>query len=211
MTKKFFSLIDGKLIKKAPGKKVFPEKEFSSLVEGKELLEQVKKDAEDYRNQVAKECETLKEQAEKSGFEKGFASWSKKLAELEEEIVKVKENVEKVIVPIALQAAKKIIGDEITTDKSTILKIVKETLKPVTTHKNIIIYTHKDDLENLEKEKEKLKSFFEDLRSFSLREGEDIERGGCVIQTEGGIINARLSHRWNILEDAFEAFSQKQS
>lgn len=210
MARKFFSLIDGRMIKKAPGKKIIPEKEFSKLLDGKELSEQVKKDGEDYRKEVSQECEKLKEEAEKAGFDKGFEQWAQKLAELETEIENVKKNVEKVIIPIALKAAKKIIGDEISTDRQTVLKIVKETLQPVTTHKNIVIYVHREDLEQLEKDKAEIKKLFEDLRSFSIREGEDIDRGGCVIETEGGIINARLSHRWSILEDAFESFAQNK-
>ena len=65
------------------------------------------------------------------------------------------------------------------------------------------------DLEPLEKERSKIKKIFEHLDSFSLQERADIEPGGCIIETEAGIINAQLENQWRALESAFESFMKK--
>ncbi|MBI3211529.1 MAG: HrpE/YscL family type III secretion apparatus protein, partial [Simkania negevensis] len=41
---------------------------------------------------------------------------------------------------------------------------------------------------------------------FSLEDREDIAPGGCIIETEAGIINASLANQWQALEAAFAAF-----
>ena len=66
----------------------------------------------------------------------------------------------------------------------------------------------KKDYEYLEKDKSKIKALFEELDTLSLRERDDVESGGCIIETEGGIINARLEDRWKTLEGAFEALGR---
>ena len=60
----------------------------------------------------------------------------------------------------------------------------------------------------MEQHKSQIKELFEDLQSLSIRPRDDIEPSSCVIETEVGIINAQMTHRWSILEKAFEKLLQ---
>jgi type III secretion protein L len=115
----------------------------------------------------------------------------------------VRKEFEKVLIPIALKAAKKIVGREIELSEDVIVDIVSNALKPVVTHKKITVYVNRKDLDVLEKNKPRLKQLFETLEAFSLRERADVKEG-CIIETEGGIINAQLDNQWRILEKAFD-------
>jgi type III secretion protein L len=201
--KKFFSLIKNQPIHIAPKTKVVPQEDIDLLLDGKELLEEIQKDAEQYRKEASLECEKLKEQAQIDGYEEGFKSWAEHIAKLEEEIIKVRKEFEKVLIPIALKAAKKIVGREIELSEDVIVDIVSNALKPVVTHKKITVYVNRKDLDVLEKNKPRLKQLFETLEAFSLRERADVKEG-CIIETEGGIINAQLDNQWRILEKAFD-------
>lgn len=211
MKKKFFSLIHGNSVHVAPNTHFIPAREFSQAVDAFQILEEVKSDAFKYRQEVTEEVEALKEQAQKEGFEEGFKQWLEHIQLLEEEIKKVRHETEKVALPVALKAAKKIVGQVLTEiPESAILEIVTNTLKAVTTHKKVAIYVNRRDLEALEKSRNKIKDLFEGLEVLSLRERSDIEPGGCVIETEGGIINAQLDNQWRILENAFEKMIKQQ-
>lgn len=209
MNKHFFSLIHGNSIHIAPKTKFIPANEFSTLLNAKEILKTTKDDAEKYKLQVVAECETLKEEAEKQGFNQGFQSWVEHIAKLENEIQTIRKDLEKMIIPIALKAAKKIVGREIELSQDTIVDIVLNYLKAVSTHKKIIIYVSKKDLNVLEQNRTRLKDVFEGLETLSIRERADIEPGGCVIETEGGIINAKLKNQWEIMEKAFKALMKE--
>lgn len=207
---KFFTLIYGDTIHIAPKTKVIPSDQFSILMDASEVLQRIKDEAEKYRLQVALECEELKEHARQEGFEEGFKSWSEHIVKLEEEIAGVRKELEKTIIPVALKASKKIVGREIELSEDTIVDIVANTLKAVSQHKKIVIYVNKKELEILDKHKQRLKDIFEHLESLSIRERDDIDLGGCVIETEGGIINARMENQWRVLEQAFEALMAKR-
>lgn len=204
MSKPFFSLIRGNDIKIAPQTKIIPRDEIQQLLDGQGLLAEIQKDADSYRADVVLECEKLKEKAQIEGYEEGFKSWLEHVAKLEEEIKQVRQEFENALIPIALKAAKKIVGREMELSSDVIVDIVSNALKPVATHKKITVYVSKKDFDTLEKNKPKLKQLFESLETFGIRERADINPGGCVIETEGGIINAQLENQWRTLEKAFD-------
>lgn len=201
--KKIFDLIRGDSIHIAPKTKFIPAEDFSTLQNAIEVLEIVHQDAEKYKIQVADECESLKAQAQQEGFEAGFQAWLEIIAKQEAEILNVRAEIQKVIAPVALKAAKKIVGRELETSEDAIVDIVLNSLKAVSQHKKITIFVNKKDIKFLEAQKPRLRELFEELEVLSIRERADITPGGCVIETEGGIINAQIENQWRVLERAF--------
>lgn len=189
----------------APYSHIIPAKEFSELISGQELLSIVQKDAVEYKQRVAEECEGVKSEAYLDGFAAGFQKWGEMISLLEKEIARVRDEMQKSIIPISIKAAKKIVGAEISQRPEAIIDIVMATAKVVAQHKKIVIYVGKQDFSQLESGKNKLKNVFEELESLSIRERDDLSPGDCVIETEGGIINARLQDRWLSLEAALQS------
>jgi len=211
MSKKFFSLIHEGAIHLAPDVKVISASAISTLSSAEEVLQKVQEDAKQYRLEIAAECEKEKEQAQKEGYEEGFQEWIEHIATLEQEIQETHQKVQKMVIPIALKAAKKIVGRELEISNDAVVDIVSNSLKSVAQHKKIRVFVNREDLLILEKNREQLKTLFEALESFSIRERDDIEPGGCMIETEGGIINAQLSNQWQIMENAFQKLMQQQA
>ncbi len=206
---KLFTLISKEEVRLAAGVKVISASEFSKLSTAKELLETVHSESEAFRRETVQEAENLKEAAFQEGFQEGLNALNTHIAALDRELHKIREEVHKQILPLALKAARKIVGEELALHPDRILDVVMTALKPVTQHKKIVIYVNRADLEVLEKNKPKLKKFFEHVESFSLQERSDIEPGGCMIETEAGIINAQLENQFRALEHAFAAFKRK--
>lgn len=204
MSRKFFTLISGKDLKIAPGQRRIPAAQFSQGLDALDLQHVVQKEADAYRLEVTKECETLKTQGYQEGYEEGYQKWTESLSALEQEIRSVHEELKKLIIPVALKAAKKIIGKEVELHPEVVVDIVASTLKAVSQHKKITIYVNKKDLDLLEQQKGRLKELFEHLESFTLQERSDIEPGGCIIESEIGIVNGQMTHRLDLLTQAFE-------
>lgn len=210
MSKKFFSLIHGGNIHIAPGTKVIPEETLSKLIDAQEVLKEVEKDAELYKKEVVTEIEKLKAQAQKEGFEQGYSEWMEKISALEDEIKKVRTDMQAIIVPIALKAAKKIVGREIDASEKTVVDIIANSLKGVSQHKKIRIYVNPKEFDTIEENRDQIKRIFENLEALSILPQDDVDPGGCIIETEGGIINAQLENQWMILENAFQKLVSTQ-
>jgi len=206
---KLFSLISGKEVRIAPGNKRIPAKDFTSLLKASEILEQANEEVKEFHEKTALEAEEEKKRGFEQGFQAGLESFSKHLLALDEELKELRAEIQKKMLPLTLSAARKIIGEELRIHPDRIVDIVLNSLKPVTQHKRITIYVNKIDLDHLEQEKPKIKKIFEHLQSLSIQERDDIEPGGCIIETEAGIINAQLENQWRALESAFESFMGK--
>lgn len=204
MSKKLFTLIHGDKVYLAPQNKIVPASEFSTIMDAVEIVEHAKADVKNYHQTIATDCELIKENAYKEGYEQGFKQWAEQLVELEKAIAEAHSNLEQMVLPVALKAAQKIVGREIELSPATIVDIIIANIRSVSQHKRVIIFVNKNDWELVEKNKQRIKDLFEDLQSLSIRPREDIEPSGCVIETEIGIINAQMTHRWSILAKAFE-------
>jgi type III secretion protein L len=201
---KLFSLIEeGKDIHVAPGNKILPGKGYTAIYDAQEMLQKVREDIEKYREEVEEECKNLREEARKEGFNEGLDQWSKELARFDETIQKIRDETEKIIVPLALKAAKKIVSREMEIDKNTVVDIVSNALRAVAHHRHVVIYVNKTDLDALEENRPRLKNVLEQVDSLALQARDDVDIGGCIIETEGGIINAQLENQWAALEKAF--------
>lgn len=206
---KLFSLISSKEVHLAPGEKILPASEFSTLMDAKALLETIEKEAASYRQEVAEEAEVIKETAFQEGFQEGLTSLNRHLQAIDKELKTLRADIQVKILPLALKAARKIIGEELKMHPDRIVDIVLTALKPVTQHRKVIIYVNRVDLETVELHRPKIKNIFEHLENLSIQERDDIEPGGCMIETEAGIINAQLENQWRALETAFESFRSK--
>lgn len=203
---KFFSLLFGKEVRMAPGEKRVPASEFSTLQTAAEVLATAKEEVLQFKQQAGEEAELAKQNAVKEGFQEGLTSFDRHLFALDEELKQLRVEIQKKILPLSLSAARKIIGEELKLHPDRIVDIVLNSLKPVTQHKKIVIYVNKADLNALEEQRPRIKAIFEHLQSLSIEERDDIEPGGCMIETEAGIINAQLENQWRALETAFNSF-----
>ena len=203
---KYFSLIYSGDIHTTPENKVIPSEEFSELLKAIDVLKKAKQDVKIYLEKNKDDCAQLLKQSEEAGFNQGLTEFNKQIIHYEEKVKQMEHDLQKMVLPLALKAAKKIVGRELEANPDTIVDIVRQTLKPVTQNHYIRIFVSKQDKEILEQKKKDLKTILEHVKTFTIEEREGVTPGGCIIETEAGIINASLENQWRALEAAFEAF-----
>ncbi len=203
---KLFSLIQDGEVHPASNKKVIPLEDFSTLMEANELLEKARLDAEAYRAATEEECIELRESAKKEGYQEGLEQLNANIIGLDQEKKRVHHEMNKLILPLALKAAKKIVAKELELKPETIVDIVLQALSPVLQNHHITIWVNKTDKEILETEKTRIKEKLEQVESLSIKERDDVAQGGCIIETESGIINASIDNQWRAIESAFDKY-----
>ncbi|SRR5581483_9921301 len=205
---KFFSFIYQGEVHPSSEDKVIPAEDFSTLMEASELLKRAKEDAEHYKTQIEKECRELKEEAKEQGFSEGLVRFNDHLIHFDKQLQVIRMELQKQILPLALKAAKKIVGEQLSINPETIVEIVIQALSPVLQNHRFNIYVNKVDKEILEAQKPKIKNILEQVQVLTIQERNDIEPGGCIIETESGIINASIENQWRALESAFEKYNR---
>ncbi|MEM8727373.1 MAG: FliH/SctL family protein [Chlamydiota bacterium] len=206
---KYFSLIYSGEIRQGSEEKVIPSDAFSELLSSTEVLNKAKEEVENYLTKNKEECRKLLEEAKEVGFNKGLSEFNKKILHYEQRIKRMEHELQKMILPLALEAARKIVGGELRTHPEIIVDIVRKRIKPALQNHHIKIFVAKEDKEILEKNKNELKAILEQVQTFTIEEKEDLTPGSCIIETEVGIINAGLENQWNALESAFKVFMKE--
>ncbi len=207
---KCFVLIKGDQVVLEGEKRIIPKDEMSKLLEAQEIVDLTKQEAIDFRAELEKEGERVRQDAKDKGFEEGLSEWNEKLSELEEEIRRVRGDLEKAVVPLAITAIRRILGREIELAEETIVDLVATSAKSVAQHRRVAIYVRRADLDILEKNRPRLKALFENLQSLTIGVRDDVEEGGCIIETERGIMNVSLEGQLRALEEAFKVLMKEQ-
>lgn len=205
---KWFSLLYQGDLHPSTDEKIIPAKEFSILVEAQEVLEKARVDAEKHREETEKECEKLRKKAKEKGFEEGLEKFNEQIAYMDSQLKALRLNLQQMILPIALKAAKRIVAKELEIFPETILDIVMQAIAPIAESHRVTIFVNKQDKEYLDKNKPKLKEILQQAEILTIQEKSDVSPGGCIIQTEGGMINATIENQWRALERAFEKYKQ---
>lgn len=206
---KYFSLINKDTVHPATNAKVIPSEEFSELLNAVEVLNKAKEDVKEFLKENKEECERRAIAAEEKGYNQGLIEFNKQLLVLDKHIKQMRHELQQSVLPIALKAAKKIVGGELRSHPDSIVSIVMQALKPVTQNHLIKIIICKEGKLILDEKKEEIRNILDQVESFSIVEREDISQGDCIIETEAGIINASLDNQWRALEAAFEAFMKR--
>lgn len=205
MTKRF-TLLEKDKVLISKNEKFIPAKEFSTLLDAEELKAKVEEEIKQLKKATEKKCKELRETARKEGFQEGLEQFNEHIIALEEKKRQLYHETQRLIIPLALKAAKKVVAQELKLHADIIVEIVKQTLKPVLQNHRIKIFVNKEDRAALESNKDSIKSILEQVETLSIEDRPDIERGGCIIETESGIINATLDNQWKALEAAFQGF-----
>jgi flagellar assembly protein FliH len=109
--------------------------------------------------------------------------------------------VERQVVKLSMEVAKKIVHREIRADRDIIQTLVRVALGHVAEKSAVTIHLSPMDYNYLLEHRAELSQ--SEGRDISLLADKSIERGGCLIQTECGDIDARIEEQFREVENAF--------
>jgi flagellar assembly protein FliH len=147
-------------------------------------------------------------QGEKAGMEiaeqkieAGMRRYGESMLELEKLRSSLYLQVEREVVKLAVEVAKKIVHREIQVDKDIIQTLVRVALSHVAEKSAVTVHLSPQDYSHLLALRGELSQT--EGRDISLLADKSIERGGCLIQTECGDIDARIEEKFREVEQAF--------
>ncbi len=143
------------------------------------------------------------------GFKKGQAEVRRlidRLGTIVGKAIDIREDIiqasEKQMVEMILIIARKVIKDEIIERKEIVLNNIREALKRIKDRDRVDIRVNFSDLEITTAHKDELIKLMESLRKVNIYEDSRIDRGGVIIETDVGAIDARISTQLKEIEEA---------
>ncbi|MFN3604732.1 MAG: flagellar assembly protein FliH [Leptonema sp. (in: bacteria)] len=186
-------------------------------LESEQLIQRAKVEVE----RIVKEAEMRVAEIEHEAYQKGYEAgrevgFKKGQAEVRRLIdrlgviigqaIDIREEIiaasEKQMVEMILMIARKVIKDEVAERKEVVLNNIREALRRIKDRDRVNIRVNFADLELTTAHKDELIKMMESLRKVNIYEDSRVDRGGCIIETDVGAIDARISTQLNEIEEA---------
>jgi len=164
---------------------------------------------------TAEEIESMHQEAWKegyaAGYEEGSARGRLEAAELHQLLQSMHtalsgldQEVAEEIQALALEVARQVVRDTLKTQPESVLAVIREALTQVPQQGATVRVNPLDAALVRQYLGEQFSS-----TSHRLREDEEVQRGGCLIESEGGQIDAQITTRWRrVVENISRSASQ---
>ena len=110
-------------------------------------------------------------------------------------------NVEKQLVMIVVLIARKVVKTISEHQKGVVMHNIREALLKVRGRTDVVIRVNIEDLGLTTEHKDEFMKMVEDIRNVTILEDSTVDRGGCIIETDFGNIDARISSQFQEIED----------
>lgn len=114
------------------------------------------------------------------------------LAQLQESLC---QQAESAAVQLALAIARKVIAREVAMTPETVVSVAKAALAKVMDSGHVKVIVHPDDIPIIDQQNGDLKGQLDAKCQLYFEGDASIERGGCIVETDFGDIDARLDHQ----------------
>jgi type III secretion system HrpE/YscL family protein len=156
---------------------------------------------------VLNEVEAVREKARKDGFaageSKGLSQVTEKLVKIEAIKEKFYKEAEKDVIKLVTAIAEKVIGKIVEERPEVIRDVVRQALER-SIGDRITVRINPDDYKALVKENVEFRDVLDRTKRLHFKEDDTIAKGGCVVETEVGTIDAQIETQIDAIKKALE-------
>jgi flagellar assembly protein FliH len=185
------------------------ETESNNIInKAKEQAEMIIQDAKSQANEV---LESARSKGEEDGWEEGFSRGEEEVNRLITRLNRilsstiqkrneVVEEAEAQIIDIIVAVARKVVKTITETHKNIVVEQIKQALSKLKGRAEITIRINVEDLMMTTKHKKDFIQMVEGIENVKILEDNSVDKGGCIINTDFGSIDARISSQLSELE-----------
>jgi len=184
--------------------KVLKREVFEAARDARDVVAQAHEKAKQIIEEAERERDRVYEEARRAGNADGLCAWNQALADMTKRADDLAKNWEDTMLELSVHIARKIIGEELELRPETIVGIVREVIKGTRTGRHLSLQVNESDAEYVRARIDVLKQFLAGGGEIEIVASTRVQPGGCVIESELGIIDAQLETQLQCLEDALK-------
>ncbi len=178
-------------------------------VEARGIIEAAERQARDILDEAVRLRDDALEAGRLEGYREGLAEWDDALLGLKRARGSLDAKYEAELVRLSVKVAEKIIGEELRTRPETIVSIVRECLRGVRHEQSLTVRVSPEEREEVLRQVESLTREV-GLRNIQVTADTSVSRGGCIVESERGIVDARLETQLRRLGDILIRIANRQ-
>jgi flagellar assembly protein FliH len=179
------------------------------IARAKSEAAQIVADAQAERDRLRNEAETTGyDKGHQEGYEKGVAEVDRLIDRMHtilEQVMKRREEIladtESQIVELVILMARKVIKILSENQKNVVMANTMAALKKVKTRGEVTLRVNLEDVKLTTANAQEFINHVENIQGITVLEDSTVERGGCIVETDFGAIDARISSQLQELEN----------
>ncbi|VAX20171.1 hypothetical protein MNBD_NITROSPINAE02-1235 [hydrothermal vent metagenome] len=187
-----------------------------SMKQAEEIIQKAKEDAETIRSEAKKEGYA---EGKKLGYEDGknetlpvMETFTKLLDELKSVRQGFYEGAEEEMIDLVINVAKTVIGEAVKDDPSLVRHAIRKAVGQLQNKEEMNIIVNSKDLAETEKFRPELAKMVESIDKITFRGDPNFARGGCMVETNIGSIDARVVTQLEAIRESFvNAIEEKKA
>jgi len=151
--------------------------------------------------------QTMQSEARAAGHAEGLAGADREMSDMlatmrnlvdmaRVERHKLMESAEPELVRLAVGIAERVLHQQIALDRGVVVEMAKVAISRLVEKESVTVRVNPGDLERMREHRDELLSNGE-IKNFRVVEDQRVDRGGVVVETDGGTIDARISTQVN--------------
>jgi flagellar biosynthesis/type III secretory pathway protein FliH len=181
-------------------------------VEGQSIKSTAEQEARRIIDAARSEAAQILEEERGKGFELGRAEAFKQLAENIKEAQQVIEQAKqqrnaiiKAAVPeilkLSMKVSAQVIKTELTSNQDIVMTILRDAIEKISDNEQVVIKVSQHDLQHVRNNRDLIIDLVE-AKNLSIVADKHVNDGGCVIETKLGYIDAKVSTKLEMIENA---------
>ncbi|MGQ9657530.1 MAG: FliH/SctL family protein [Fimbriimonadales bacterium] len=192
-------------------------------------LEAAHAEAEAIRLKAVQDAERIREQAQREGYQRGYeqgyqhgtlearqhadaelqqtveslrAQLQQAIEEIRAQHAAYLQHAESQMLELALEVVRKVVREELKLQPAHVLAIVRDTLRRVQRFERLRLRVNPIDLETVRQHRPTLLQIVDGIEGIEIVEDRRVDPGGCIIETEQGVYDARIRTQLSEIERA---------
>lgn len=167
------------------------------------IIAEARDKARELLEQAKAEAAAIRTEAQRSGYEEGLTQLNRIIHEAKTQYGRMLHDSEPEMLKLSLKIAERIIGHCVEVTPQVMLEIIHKAIESLKYQKEIRIRVNPEDLGFLKDNKMQLYTMLGESKEIEIVEDVLVGRGGCIIDTEIGTIDARLETQLRVIEKLF--------
>ncbi|MCL2178406.1 MAG: type III secretion system stator protein SctL [Proteobacteria bacterium] len=185
--------------------RLVPFEEVKARSKAKDIVEEAQQKAQELLEEAERQREFIFQEARKEAFAEVTTQAATELAKAKMQVGMMLAEAEPELIELACRIAEKIIGRDLERNPKLLLEICANAIENLRTSKAMLLRVHPKDAKLLRENRAELIEFIGRSVDIAIRDDAEVQPGGCVVQTEFGVIDAQLDTQFKALRTLFEA------
>jgi len=185
-----------------PARVVVESEVYDAHQKAKDIIDLADQKAASIIERAQAEREATLASAREQGRQEGLAQATEVILRAKQQASQIIEDSEPQIVKLALAVAEKVIGRLLEDDSELVLSTTAVAIESVRHQRELVLRVNPEDAVLLRNSRKKLMDMLGRTKDIAVREDAEVARGGCIIETEHGTVDAQLKTQLAMLEQA---------